>query len=207
MRRAHQISLLAFLWLIAACGPEKPPISNEVVEKEAIVQLICGAEPEAACLASVCQDTADCALIQALSDKTVFDFVTTYSDCPDCSTPRFSPELGLGQCIEYQVADASAGATVTFWVSESCAFRYGRPTESRLAVRLNSATSAIEQINPPIQYVQDPLYCQTDQDCLLLSGSGVAVIGCHNYFYAPLNGSGYYPDKHCDCSANQCRQE
>lgn len=207
MRQSHQISLLVLLSLIVACSPEKPHISNEVVEKDAIVHLICGSEPEAACLASVCPNMAECALIQALSAKTVFDFVTTYSDCPDCSTPTFPPERGLGQCIEYQISENSAGSTVTFWASENCAFRYGSPTESRLDVRLNSETFEIEHINPPKEYVQDPLYCQTDQDCLLLSGSGVPVTGCHNYFYAPLNWSGYYPDKNCDCIANQCRQE
>ena len=130
-----------------------------------------------------------------------------FAECEECNTPDFPPERGIGKCVEYQVAENSVGVTITFWVSENCNFRYGSPTESQIRVEMNSLTFEIVNISPAVEYLSDPLYCQSDNDCLLLSGSGEPVIGCSNYFYAPLNWSGYYSDKNCNCTANQCSEK
>ena len=207
MGKIWQLSLLALLFLVTACGSENSLLADNKVEKDAIITLICGSEPEASCLSQVCANESKCAVTHALSYEAIFDFVAKYAECEGCKTPDFSPERGIGKCIEYQVSENSVGVTITFWVSENCTFRYGSPNESQIRIEINSQTFEIESISPSVEYLIDPLYCQIDDDCLLLSGSGVPVIGCNNYFYAPLNWSGYNSDQNCSCIANQCSEK
>ena len=71
---------------------------------------------------------------------------------------------------------------------------FGMETRTRAKFVLRSIlmTMQIERIQPAVDYIEDPSYCQTDADCYCLSGSGVPFIGCSNLLYAPLNWSGYY---------------
>lgn len=206
MRKIYRVSFFVLMLLAAGCGRESLHFGEEET-KDAAIKLICGAEPEANCLARLCENGEECAVIKALSEKAVFDFVATYAECAGCAVGEFSPEQGIGKCVEYQVSKNLAGWVVDFWVSEQCDFRYGSPGESRVQVVVNAETFEIENISPSIEYVKDAQYCQTNEDCLLLSGSGVAVIGCANYLYAPLNQAGYYPGEECACIANQCREK
>ena len=203
MGKFQHLSILVLLFLLAACSLDTSGLSDQGVDKDAIISLICGSEAEESCLSKLCKKPDECAVITALSNQAIFDFVSTYAECQDCDTPKFSPEHGIGQCVEYQVTENLTEWTVTFWVSENCAFRYGNPSDSRIIVTGDFETFEITNINPAVEYLQDPLYCEVDQDCALLSGSGVSVLGCDNYFYAPLNWSGYYPDENCECTANQ----
>lgn len=216
MRSCFRSFMIVMIAIIVAAGlsscvqssKSSTPSTDLIrVERDAIIALICGSEPEAGCLPRICEQVDKCAVVQALSNKAVFDFVANYSACQGCATPDFPPERGIGKCVEYQVSESVVGWVVTFWVSEGCSFRYGRPSESQINVSINSQTLAVEGINPDAAYLQDPLYCQTNSDCLLLSGSGVPVMGCNNYFYAPLHWSGYYPNQNCSCVANQCREK
>jgi hypothetical protein len=155
----------------------------------------------------VCENEAACPLFAALSDQTVFDFVKTYSECDDCNTPEFSPKLGIGKCIEYRVSEISTGWSVTFSVSANCSFRYGNPVESSITIEINADATQIERIQPPVEYIRDPTYCQIAADCFCLSGSGVPFTGCSNKLYAPLNWSGYYAGDECGCVSGQCVQK
>ncbi len=207
MGKFWQFSLLVLLFLLAACASKDTHLSDNKAEKDAIVNLLCGSEPEASCFSRICKNESKCAIVQALSNEAIFDFVSEYAGCEGCETPDFPPERGIGKCIEYRADENSVGVIITFWVSENCAFRYSNPTESQIRVELHPQTFEIENISPAAAYLVDPLYCQVDNDCLLLSGSGIPVIGCSNYFYAPLNRSGYYPDQHCNCIANRCSKK
>jgi hypothetical protein len=207
MKNFYQFNFLVLFVLLAGCGSKKPSLLDSGVGKATVIHMICGAEIEEICLSKLCENTAKCAVIEALSNETVFDFVTTYAECQDCNTPTFPLERGIGKCVEYQVSQNPTEWTIAFWVSENCSFRYGNPSDSRIMVKLETETLKIKSIDPPVEYLKDPLYCQAPADCLLLSGSGISVVGCSNYFYAPLNWSGYDPNQNCACIANQCSQK
>jgi hypothetical protein len=207
LRKPRSLAALILLFLVAACGSANTASTAAPVEEGSILDLVCGSEPRAECLSKVCDQADNCPVIRALSSQPVFNFVETYSACLDCSTPDFPPESGVGKCIEYSVSQTSTGWTVIFRVSENCSFRYGTPAESWITVILNSNTMQIGSIAPPVEYIADPLYCQVEADCFSLSGSGVQFIGCSNYFYAPLNWSGYLQGNDCGCEAGQCTKK
>ncbi len=198
------IRILILMLLLAACTSSVPFSMDPPVEKQEIINLVCGFENQADCINNICENVDNCPLFSALTSQAVFDFVKNYSECKDCKTPVFSPDRGIGKCIEFQVSEISNGLRVTFWVSENCSFRYGISTESRIIVEINSGTLKIERINPSVEYIENPLYCQTVADCYCLSGSGVPFLGCRNLLYAPLNWSGFYPGENCECVSNQC---
>ncbi|MBC7251458.1 MAG: hypothetical protein H5T62_14395 [Anaerolineae bacterium] len=102
------------------------------------------------------------------------------------------------------MTETSKGWGVEFWVSQNCHFRHTEPDRTRLVVEVSAETLTIDAITPPVEYIQDPMYCQSDGDCLCLSGSGVPFVGCTNYFYAPLHWAGYYSCGDCLCEDNQC---
>ena len=172
-----------------------------------VIDLVCGSENQANCISSACPNEVECPLLAALSDQAVFDFVKTYSECEGCNTPQFPAQLGIGKCIEYRAAEISSGWTVTFSVSENCSFRYGNPGESQIRVDVNSDDMKIERIQPAVEYIKDPSYCQTDADCYCLSGSGLPFIGCSNLLYAPMNWAGYYAGDNCGCVPNRCTEK
>lgn len=203
-RKFLQASVPFLIFLVSACGSAGTPSIDQPVDRQALIDLVCGAENQSDCISVVCENEADCPLFVSLSDRTVFDFVKTYSECEGCNTPEFPPQLGIGKCIEYQVTEISSGWTVRFSVSENCSFRYGSPTESRIMVEINSDAMQIERISPDVEYIQNPAYCRLDADCYCLSGSGVPFLGCSNLLYAPLNWSGYYQGDNCGCLSNQC---
>jgi hypothetical protein len=207
LRKPRSLAALILLFLVAACSPANTTSTAAPVEEGSILDLVCGSESRAECLSKVCDQADNCPVIRALSSKPVFDFVLTYSQCLDCNTPDLSLESGIGKCIEYLVSESSRGSTVTFRVSEKCSFRYGNPAEIRINVVLNYETLQIGSIAPPVEYITDPLYCQVEADCFSLSGSGVQFIGCSNYFYAPLNMSGYFQGDQCGCKLGQCTKK
>lgn len=190
--------------LLAACGSSEPDPMGGSVERQAVIDLVCGAEDQAECLASICETADKCPLFSALSSQAVFDFVATYSACEGCNTPDLAPELGIGKCIEYQVSEISSGWTILFWVSENCSFRYGSPSESRIRVEVKSGSMQIESLFPPVAYIVDQSYCREDADCYCFSGSGLPKVGSSNFLYSPLHWSGYYPGDSCKCKSNQC---
>jgi hypothetical protein len=206
-RKFLQVSVPFLIFLVSACGSAGTPSIDQPVDRQTVIDLVCGTENQVACVSAVCADEDACPLFSALSSQAVFDFVQTYSQCEDCNTPKFQPELGIGKCIEYRVAEKINGWTVTFNVSESCSFRYGSPAESRIMVDVKSADMQIGRIQPPIAYIKDPSYCQSDHDCYCLSGSGVPFMGCSNLLYAPLNWSGYYAGEACGCVSNWCTEK
>ena len=202
-----QIYLVLFLYLLAACSSSGPNPIPPSVEEQAIINLVCANVDQADCVKDVCPDADACPLFRALSNPAIFTFVETYSSCEGCNTPDLSPRQGIGKCIEYEVAQISSGWEVTFSVSGNCSFRYGSPGVSRITVGISADGKQIENIQPPVAYIKDPSYCQTDADCFCLSGSGVPLIGCSNLLYAPLNGSGYYAGNACGCESGQCVQQ
>ena len=207
IRKILQASSLLFILLFAACRSAGLVANGESVEMQAVIDLVCGTEDQAGCVSRVCANEAECPLFAALSDQTVFDFIETYSECDGCNTLEFPPELGIGKCIEYQAAEIPSGWTTTFWVSDNCSFRFGSPSESRIHVEVSSDSLKIERISPEAGYIENPLYCQSDADCVSLSGSGVPFLGCSNLLYAPLNWSGYYAGDNCACVSNLCTEK
>ncbi len=177
----------------------------ESVPPDAIASLICGSQ--ANCLPALCADAEKCPLKRALSNKAVFDFVKTHAACEGCNTPAFSPDKGIGKCVEYAMTGDDQSWTVSFWVSDQCNFRYADPTQSRISVKVSKETLTIAGITPELAFITDPLYCKNNSDCRCLSGSGVPLIGCSNFLYAPLNWSGYYSGNDCICKAHQCIQK
>ena len=110
-RKGLQVSIILSIIPTGACGTAR---INGPVERQAVIDLVCGPENQADCIASVCGDEAGCPLFSALTNQAVFDFVKTYSECEGCNTPQFPPDLGIGKCIEYQVSEISSGWRVTF---------------------------------------------------------------------------------------------
>jgi hypothetical protein len=196
--------LIIIILITVSCSLRKFQETDKPVEKDTILNLLCGPMDQSDCLLKLCDHTDSCPIIRALSINAVFDFVNTYSQCPDCNTPVFSPERGIGKCIEYISSDNLTRWQISIWVSENCSFRYANPTESKIQVILDPETMKIDSISPSNKYLIDPNYCQTNADCLSLSGSGVPFTGCQNYFYAPLNWSGYFSSNLCGCNENQC---
>ena len=191
----------------ATTGDDSDLSVSETVSANVITSLICGSHTD--CLSNICASVEKCPLKIALSNKVIFDFVKTLSECEGCNTQMFSPDKGIGKCVEYKIADELQVWTITFWVSENCKFRYSDPTQASISVNIDKEISAIESIVPGIAYIKDLSYCSVDDDCNGLSGSGVPLIGCRNFLYAPLNWSGYYAHANdmCVCVANQCKQK
>lgn len=179
--------------------------SGESVSSHAVVNLICGSQTD--CLSNICADTEKCPLSIALSNKAIFDFVKTYSECEGCNTQDFSPDKGIGKCIEYSILYGLQDWIVKLWVSDNCSFRYGDPTQTSISVKINTETLKVESITPALEYIVDQSYCEIDTDCKCLSGSGVRFIGCGNFLHAPFNWSGYYSGDECECKANHCVQK
>jgi hypothetical protein len=204
MRKILQTGILLLIFLLTSCGSAGSDPNSKAVERQLIIELVCGPENQADCLASICETADKCPLISALTNKAVFDFIKTYSECDGCNTPDFAPGLGIGKCIEYRVLKISSGWTIPFWVSENCSFRYGSPGESRIIVDVNFDDVKIGSISPPVEYIADQSYCQADADCYCFSGSGLPLIGSSNFLYAPLHWSGYYAGGSCRCKSNQC---
>lgn len=199
--------ILLQMLLLVACGSVGTRSQELPVERETVIELVCGAGNPSDCVSQVCQDENKCPLLTALSDPAVFKFVQTYSACEGCNTPQFPVELGIDRCVEYRVSGNSSGWTVTFSVSENCSFRYGSPADSRITVGLGTNANQIRFINPNRGTISDPLYCEEKADCYSLSGSGVPFVGCSNQLYAPLNASGYYAGQECGCAANRCEPQ
>ncbi len=213
MRKISFLLTLILFWIssctsrAASTSTSTNPPDDETIQVNEITNLICGSQTD--CLSKSCPSAEKCPLVIALSNKAVFDFVKTYSECDGCSTQVFTPDQGIGKCVEYNLAGDSLSQTVTFWVSEQCKFRYGDPVKSSIIVKIGKATSTIESIYPAVAYIESSSYCILDSDCLGLSGSGVPLKGCVNLLYAPLNWSGYYPNSNdlCVCTENQCKQK
>jgi hypothetical protein len=191
--------------ILSACSTFSSPTnaddefdSFEPVHDDRVKELICGSS--SSCLESICPNFSECPLKIALSHPVVFVFIDTYSKCDGCNTPDFSPDKGIGKCVEYEILDSE----VRFWVSENCNFRYGNPEETRVSVLVNPKQGTTLQIIPSVNYILEPTYCDTVSDCVGLSGSGVPLIGCSNSFYAPLNPTGYYIAEECGCKENRC---
>jgi hypothetical protein len=204
MRKACLFFVLACIFLAVGSGPQNTPFTEQPVEKADVINLLCGSGFQDNCLSQICDQVDECPLISALSTRAIYDFVKTYAECQDCNTPEFLPERGIGKCVEYVLTKTMTRWTITFWVSDNCSFHYGNPSNSRINVIVTLETFRIESVTPRVEYLKDPLYCQTNADCFCLSGSGVPFIGCSNNLYAPLNISGYYPGNQCVCKANQC---
>ncbi len=176
--------------------------SFEPVPSQHILKLLCGSGTN--CIQTICPEVDKCPIIIALSHPVVFDFVETYSKCDGCSTSDFSPDNGIGKCIEYDLLDKSLNKEIIFKVSENCNFRYANPEQVQISVFVDIREWRINQINPGIEYIQDPNFCAAESDCRCLSGSGVPLFGASNVFYAPLNWSGYYEGKECGCLEGNC---
>ena len=207
MRKSLVLTILILLTLTAGCRSQSESSVGNIVPRSEVIDILCGETPEAKCLDRVCTDHQVCPLLTALSDEAVFGFVKTYAQCIDCNTPLFSPQEGIGRCIEYQAEETGTGWTVTFWVSENCNFRHSSPTESRVSVEVDADGKRIAGISPSADYLRNPLYCQANADCRDLSGSGVPFVGCANSLHAPLHWSGYGPGERCGCTAGQCLAE
>lgn len=199
--------MLMLIFVQAACGSSRSIPNDQTDEKQAVIDLVCGSEDQADCVSAVCADVQACPLLGALSSQAVYSFVQTYSQCQGCNTPELPIQSGIGKCIEYRVLEISTGWVVTFSVSDNCSFRYGSPGESRISVWINADATQIESIQPPVEYINDPSYCQSAEDCYCLSGSGVPFTGCSNKLYAPLNWSEYYAGNECGCISGQCVQK
>ncbi|MDX9993079.1 MAG: hypothetical protein RBS68_13655 [Anaerolineales bacterium] len=213
MRKIYSLLAVTIFWVTACSsgnavtgGNPNLPVS-EPVSVNKIMSLLCGSQTN--CLSTICASTEKCPLVTALSNKAVFDFVKTYSECEGCNTPVFTADKGIGKCVEFKIAELLQTQKVTFWVSENCKFRHGSPTQSRIVVKINKKESTIKRIDPAVAYIKDREYCSIDSDCNGLSGSGVPLIGCSNFLYAPLNWSGYYSHSSdtCTCAANRCKQK
>ena len=83
---------------------------GELVPPGDVISLVCG--PQADCLFEICGDPEKCPLSIALSNKTVFDFVKTYSECEGCNTQ----ELSMKQPMRYKAGQLNFGCrkTATF---------------------------------------------------------------------------------------------
>ncbi|MDO9086149.1 MAG: hypothetical protein Q7U53_08080 [Anaerolineaceae bacterium] len=198
------LSILLYIFLSACTtffngdSSGKQIDTYEPVENNKIIELICAEKTD--CIKTICPDLNECPLTIALSHPVVYDFISEYSKCVDCNTPVFSPKIGIGKCVEYEVLNSE----VRFWISDNCNFRYGNPSQTRISVRTNSTQSRIQQIIPSVETILDPTYCVIDSDCRCLSGSGLPFVGCSNSFYAPLNPTGFFEGEECGCVEGRC---
>lgn len=176
--------------------------SLETVPTQHILELLCGSGSN--CIQTICPDVDKCPIIVALSHPIVFDFITTYSKCDGCNATDFSPDKGIGKCIEYDLNNELLDKEIIFKVSENCNFRYANPEQVQISVLVDVREWRINQIKPAPEFIQDPNFCAAESDCRCLSGSGVPLIGASNVFYAPLNPTGYFESQECGCVEGRC---
>jgi hypothetical protein len=192
-------------------GDRKPPCSAlfSVSKYDEIIARICGSKTQEECFTDNCQYDDFCPLIIALSNESVFQFFNTEDiRCEDCNAEPFSICEGIGRCVEYKITELPDRWKVDIWVSDKCSFRFGdHPSDSRIAVFIDKKSNDIEDITPPVEYIDDSKYCQEDDDCRCLSGSGVPFLGCSNILYAPLHYAGYFVYESCICIQNRCVEQ
>lgn len=205
MNRIILILLVSGLLMVGCSTSSNSSHINEnyqPVESQQILELLCNSDSN--CIQEQCPNLEKCPLIIALSHPVIFDFVSKYAACDGCNTPGFSPDKGVGKCVEYNIRQIDENHEVELWVSANCDFRYGHPEETRINVVLDAENRTIQHISPQVEFIQNPTYCQQDNDCRCLSGSGVELIGCSNFFHAPLNLAGYYVGEACGCEEGNC---
>lgn len=198
------LAMLSGCSIFAGSNADRNPNSYQPIDIQDILELLCDSDTN--CIAQQCPDPATCPLMIALSHPVIFDFISSISPCAGCNTPTFSPDVGIGECVEYTVQKLDENHEVELRVSENCKFRYAQPTETRITVLVNTENGTIEHISPPKEFIDNPTYCQEKSDCRCLSGSGVELIGCSNFFHAPLNLAGYYEGEACGCVDGECKK-
>jgi hypothetical protein len=205
MNRIILILLVSGLLLAGCSTSSNSSFINEnyqPVESHLILELLCDSDSN--CIQEQCPNLEKCPLIIALSHPVIFDFVAKYAACDGCNTPDFSPDKGIGKCVEYDVQTLAENYEVEFWVSVNCNFRYGYPEQTRINVLLNTEDETIQRLSPQVEFIDNPTYCGQNSDCRCLSGSGVELIGCSNFFHAPLHFAGYYVGEACGCVEGNC---
>jgi hypothetical protein len=150
------------------------------------------------------------ALEIAKSTEAVQIFLDAYGSCDGCNPEYAKGVENLIGCVLYEVQDCKgppaceeATWTVSFWLGEVCSFRHG-VSEEKLVVTISKRTCQPTSISPQIDVIREPQFCNSDEDCVCLSGSGVPFIGCRNDFYGPLSPTGSYSCSACRCVGDRC---
>ena len=83
-------------------------------------------------------------------------------------------------------------------------------------VEINGETGALYWTQEHFTYWIDPVmlakldyllnrkYCESNNDCMCVSGSGVPFLGCENNLYVPMSFGGAYDCKNCECVNKTC---
>ncbi len=171
----------------------------ERVSAGAIGALLCGAVRH--CVPDC--PSARCPLAIALTEPAVYGFVAEHATCDRCEFDDFIPGSGIGKCVEYRVLTGSTAFAVEFWVADRCNSQ--KPSEARLFVEGDFVRGVVDRVDPPPEFIRDPDYCVTDDDCLCLAGSGLFYTGCANRLHAPLLGhGGAFACGMCSCKDHRC---
>ena len=208
--KQQKIIISVLLCLILSTCSSIPSLNNsdddlhsfEPMQNDRVKDIICGSSSN--CLEAICPNLSECPLMIAVSHPVVFDFIDTYSKCDGCNTPDFSPDKGIGKCIEYEIFKKPSDLEIRFQVSKNCNFRYAQPEQVQISVFVDTQEWRINKINPDIEFIKNPTYCHAESDCRCLSGSGLPLIGSSNYFFAPLNPTGFFEGVECGCVENRC---
>lgn len=190
---------------------EKPTCSDllPASKYDEIVASMCGTKTQAQCFVDNCQYNDYCPLIIAFSDDAIFRFFNTdYVKCERCNTDPFSICEGVGRCVEYRITELPDLWKVDIWISDKCSFRFGEhASNSAIAVLIDKTSNEIQNITPEVEYIDDSYYCQGDDDCRCLSGSGLPFIGCSNILHASLHIAGDFACDSCICRQNRCVEQ
>jgi len=152
-----------------------------------------------------------------IANKTeeVKEFLKFYGKCDGCVSTYSVGKTTLIGCVEYTTifmcdsksakSDKSSCAwQIEYWVSDACSFRYPNGNKTRITIAIDANSGMILAKNPKLEYIKDVRYCQSDDDCVCLSGSGVRFLGCNNFIHGPTHFAGYYKCEKCKCINNSC---
>jgi hypothetical protein len=144
------------------------------------------------------------ALEAARAAEPVKLFLDSYG-CEGCNPDYAGGVENLIGCVRYQIDEGDGIWRVSFWVGEICSFRYGTSVE-RLVVQVGKQDCQVSAFAPAIETIRDADYCETDADCVCLSGSGLPFVGCRNSFHGPLVITGSYTCGLCGCIDQRCQE-
>ena len=72
-----------------------------------------------------------------------------------------------------------------------------RSKKTKFIIPIDETTGRVLEKSPKSEYVKNQEYCESDKDCLCVSGLGVPFLGCINTFYGPSENTGPYQCKKC----------
>jgi hypothetical protein len=189
---------------------EKKKLKMKLENKLLFFSLLCMIVLVSGCISQK-KISEERALQIARSTEEVKTFLSFYGACEGCNPSYSQGHDNLIGCVEYSIEKSliANAYMVSYEVSDACSFRYGTSISSlrqpQVKIAIDKESGQILTKYPDIEYINEPNYCRTDEDCLCKSGSGVEIIGCGNFLHGATNLAGSYTCEKCKCVNSSCK--